>query len=232
MYNTDPTWPKYSPPYTFNNIPTPPPPPRERNKKLYKALVISVFALGLSIAGNIFGVVRFYQATEVSPTATIRRTPTSIPTTYIDATYYQELSADDFSTFMDGFRQAVTKHDWAALAANINSGDFSEYCVMAATSCKNDWKTTYSQLSKYELELFIFPSYKHETPPSDGGLCGSYIHIAAQWIFVLASYSQTLPATLAVPLAESAIFGFYKDSAGDPWTWDILLLNMQSCSNP
>src|SRR5258708_7408340 len=214
-------------PYYGGVPPIPPPPPKQGHKGLIVVLV-SLLCLVMVLGGGF--ITLFYQHSQKSGTATLPiATLTLTPST--TSGYKQELLASDFPTFIDGFRQALDQNDWQAVQGITDTGNFTEFCYMADSSCKNSWMTTSNQLTKKQLLLSIPSHYSYEDNPPVATICNHLEPEAGNvWTFVLGTYSQT--ADLIVPNDGPVTFGFQQSLPDAPWMWDNIFLNMPSCHAP
>ncbi len=93
----DPTWPKYSTPYTLDNIPIPPPPPKQSHKGLVVALII-LSCLVVVLGGWLFAVIHFSSQQPISPTSS-----TLTPTVLLNRTPASQSKSSYFPVFLSSY---------------------------------------------------------------------------------------------------------------------------------
>jgi len=220
-------------------IPIPPPPPPKRRGLLWWVLTIALMIMlipasaGLVYWAYTYHVDAWVQSLITGKTVLVSPVPitSTAPTPTASQAYKQELLSVDFPTFIDGFRQALAANDIQTLMGVEDGIHFTEQCDMADSSCVNNWDTTSAQLTNDELRLFIPANFASITQPPVPSLCENLKPESGHaWVFTSGTYSQT--GNLVVPTNGPAVFGFQQPGVGSPWTWDMVILNLDSCDSP
>lgn len=160
----DPTWPKYSTPYTLDNIPIPPPPPREKGPRkdwIIACVLAAVIIVSASIAVGI-KLTNILPATSVTPTPSIKLTKTlSIASVTPTPLYVNGLSSTNFNIFVNAFADALQEQDVASIEPHTDTLHFFISCDAGKYyqgTCDSTWPELKQQIATDKVELSI-PHY-------------------------------------------------------------------------
>lgn len=173
----DPTWPKYSSPYTLTNIPMPPPPLPPRKKRSHKAFITAVIVLLLAIGGSVVGIVYAEQHSNTTvPADRIVNTPITTTTKAIQTTP----------------TPAPTVQSTPAYTASTLIHDF---CQAGSCPGQESYGGSLWAFSNYTLQTDVNPTSSVQF--IDYSRCGqtcAYDELQSVWIGVYASQDNTIQA--------------------------------------